>query len=69
MMSNTKKWSVSIPWHASVCVRVEADTAEEAIEKAIEIAQPSLCHQCSDEIELGEWNNEVSSDAIEVNPR
>jgi hypothetical protein len=49
------KWHVCVLYDASVTVEVEADTEEEAKEKAMDQAGGiSLCHQCSDEIELGD---------------
>jgi hypothetical protein len=39
---------------------VEADTPEEAKDKAIEENPPNawLCHQCAGEIDLGDWYEE-----------
>lgn len=58
-----RKWNVSIVFAASKYVMgIEAETKEEAIEKAIDQdGYASLCHQCSEEIELGEIIEEESS--------
>jgi hypothetical protein len=57
-----KRYSVSIPWHCSVVVCVDAQTAEEAKAVALEKVYPSICHQCSDELELGDINLECEPD-------
>jgi len=62
----TKKYSVSIPWHCSVVVEVEAENAEEAAEKALNDVNPTLCHQCSDEVELGDCNVDFEPDVTEL---
>ncbi len=46
------KYYVNIPWFASLHVTVEANSVKEAMEKALEEAYPSLCHQCSGGINL-----------------
>ena len=61
-----KKYSVSIPWFCSVIVQVEAAHKEEAEEKALREAGPSLCHQCSDNIDMGEWDSEGDVNVYEV---
>lgn len=49
------KWNVTVLVDASVNVEVEADTEEEAKDKALQKAPtPNICHQCSDELEVGE---------------
>jgi hypothetical protein len=53
-----KKYSVSIPYYASVFVKVEAESKEQALEKAYEQARPGLCHQCSDRVEVFEATDE-----------
>ena len=54
------KYSVSIPFHATYHVEVEADSKEQAEEKAIEDAYPSICNYCSrDGLELDEMNHEA----------
>ena len=52
------KWTVMIPIHASTIVEVEADTKEEAIQKGYEEAAPSLCHQCSHEVQIDCLNDD-----------
>lgn len=51
-----RKWNVSIAFSASKYVRgIEAETEEEAIEKAIEQEGfATLCHQCSYEIGIND---------------
>lgn len=49
------KYSVSIIFDASKCVEVNAESPEEALGLAYDDAgYPSLCHQCSDEVEMGD---------------
>jgi hypothetical protein len=60
------KYSVSIPWHCSVFVKVEAENEEQARDKAIEKATPFLCHHCSENIELGEFNDDYDFDVVEI---
>jgi hypothetical protein len=41
---------------ASVCEEVEADSKEEAIEKAQEVmGTPGLCHHCSRQVTIGDF--------------
>lgn len=61
-----KRWSVSIPWHAALIVRVAATTEAEAIEKATKGAWPSLCHHCAGNVELCEMDESSKPEAIEV---
>lgn len=62
-----KKYSVSIPYHASVIVEVEATDKQDAVHAAWEkVGAPSLCHQCSDEVEMGEANDDCEPDVIEL---
>jgi hypothetical protein len=51
-----KKWTVMALVDASYIIgEFEAETGEEAAEKAWnEAHSPSLCHQCSDELEAGD---------------
>lgn len=46
------KYTVIGTMNASIYAKVEAKTPEQAYEKAS--FYPSLCHQCSDEVELGD---------------
>lgn len=48
------KYSVSVPVPATATIEVEASSKEEALEKAEDEFFPILCHQCANEIELGE---------------
>jgi len=67
MAKITSVWSVSIPWHASFSVEVEATTRGEAIEKALSDHYPALCHQCtSGGVELGEMNEECEVHASRI---
>ncbi len=61
-----KKWSIAIPWHCTVFIEVEAETEKEAIEKGECRVYPTLCHQCTDHVELGESNSDIESDAVEI---
>lgn len=48
---------------ASTSVRIEADDAEEAVDKACDEVYVSLCHQCAGELDLaGEWEPEAVID-------
>lgn len=47
-------WHVCITYDASVVVEVEAETEEEAKEKAFDNAHVSLCHHCAHELDLGD---------------
>lgn len=58
-----KKYTVSVPIYANYFVKVEADSESEAIEKAEKQFIPSLCCQCSDNIELGEFDESGTSEA------
>jgi hypothetical protein len=66
MKNKIKNYSVSIPWHCSVVVQVAADSREEAEAKALKIASPSLCHQCSHQVNLGDVNLDVEPDVEEL---
>lgn len=46
------KYSVCVPWFASVLVMVEAKDKKEAMEKAMMEAYPGLCYQCSGDINM-----------------
>ena len=53
------KYNVSIPYHATIHIEVEADSKEEAEEVAMDNCYPTLCNYCSsDGIELDEANYE-----------
>jgi hypothetical protein len=51
-----KKFFVSIPIYASATYKIKAETKEEALEKAYERGTPTICHQCSDEIEISDFD-------------
>lgn len=58
------RWQVVITVDASICVEVEADDAEQAKDRAWEQASvPGICHQCSDDITLGDL-----LEAVEATP-
>lgn len=60
-----KKYSVAIKVNATMYVEVEADSEEEAREKAwSEAYEPSLCHQCSDEMEIDGLGEIVGIDEV-----
>ena len=49
------KYSVSVIFDASKCVDVEAESPEQAAGMAYdEAGYVGLCHQCSDEVEMGD---------------
>lgn len=62
-----KKYFVRIPYFCTVMVEVEADSPAEAIDLAVSNAFPSLCHQCSDEIEMDAMNDDAEITAEEIN--
>lgn len=60
-----KKWSVILSVDATIRVTVEAETAEEAKDKALDVASaPRVCHQCAKEIDIGDVIDAL--EAIEV---
>ena len=61
-----KKYLVRIPWHCAVLINIEAENEVEAIEKAYREAHPNLCHQCSNDIEIDEYNADQEAWAEEV---
>ena len=61
-----KKFSVIIPIGAAAIIKVEANTKEEAIQKALEEGASGICHQCSEDIELGELYNEHEAIVHEI---
>ena len=64
------KYTVYIVYDATEFVEVEADTAEEARDKAEELAQAHLCHQCANHLDLGDITNSIviDEDGNEVQP-
>jgi hypothetical protein len=61
------KWNVWVPYHCTVKVEVEAETEEEAREKGELEVWPCLCHHCADDIEMGEPNLDLKSEAFKTN--
>lgn len=57
-----KKYHVIFPLYVTLIYKIEAETKEEAFEKSYKMGPPSLLHQCSDEIEIGEYG--LDSDPI-----
>ena len=57
-----KKWCVSIPINASAIFTIEAETEEEAIQKAYEEGVPTICHYCSDYVDIEDWT--LDGDAV-----
>lgn len=56
-----KKYNVAVQVYATMYMTVEADSEEEAREKAEQEAyEPSLCYQCSDEVEIDGLGEVVS---------
>lgn len=60
-----KKYIVWFPFHCTVRTEVEAETKEEEIEKAQRKVHPMLCHQCSDEIEIGDCVDSIDPEVYE----
>ena len=51
------KYKVTLLYTATKQVEVEADSKEEANNKAMDEGYVCLCHQCADEIEIDDdWN-------------
>lgn len=57
-MAEAKRWYVGFKTGAFAGIEVEAETKEEAIDKAErEFYNPRPCHQCSDDFEVGDdWD-------------
>lgn len=50
-----KKWSVVLSVDATMIVEVEADSGEDAKDKALEVAgRPTVCHQCARDLSIGD---------------
>lgn len=62
------KYTVALTSGATTVIDVEADTPEEAREKACEEAYVGLCHQCAHDVTVGdEWEPvEVTDDSGNV---
>jgi len=53
------KYTVVIPLFAQTFMEVEANSKEEALEKAlIGASEPTLCHQCAHKVEINAINDE-----------
>ena len=62
-----KTYSVVLTVDASIVVKVEADSEEEAKDLASDIAEaPSICHHCSRKVQFGDVLETV--EVIEVTP-
>lgn len=59
----SKKYRVFVPLGATAIIEVEADSKEEALEK---IYAPSVCHQCSHDVEVGELYDEDKAEVYEI---
>lgn len=58
------KYRITFSVDASVTVDVEAGSESEAREKAGEIADPCLCHQCANQVEMGEIQYVISTEEL-----
>ena len=59
-MSEPKDFDVTLLFTGSTGITVKAVDIDEAVEMAHnKVGYPSLCHQCSDEIELGDYYGEL----------
>lgn len=60
------KYKVTLVVDASVTVEVEADSEEEARDKAEKIVEhPCLCHYCAGQLDVGDFTGEVSVEEAE----
>lgn len=48
------KYNCSVIYDAAQYLQIEADTPEDASEKAMGECSASICHQCADSLELGD---------------
>lgn len=48
------KYRVTFLVDATCLVEVEADSVDEAVDLAYDLADTTLCHQCSDHVETGD---------------
>lgn len=61
-----KKFWVSVPVWASAGIEIKAESAEEAIEKAMLELSPCLCHHCASEVDLSDLNwDEAEAEPID----
>ena len=61
----SKTYRVSIPIGASAFITVEASSKEEAVQLALDRGCPTICCQCSNEVEIGEFYSEEEAEAWE----
>lgn len=62
-----REYSVAVPWHLTVFVKVKANNKKEAKEKGINEAYPSICSQCSHNgIQIEEFNGDAEIDVEEI---
>lgn len=64
-----KEYSVCIALHASAYFKVKADSKEEAVKKAYKNMPVTVCNYCSDTVEIGEVNEEVEPDVVELSKK
>ena len=57
------KYRIFVPVGATAILEVEADSKEEALEQ---IYAPSVCHQCTRDVELGELYDEDEAEIHEI---
>jgi hypothetical protein len=61
-----KRYRVYVPVHAGYSVVVDAEDPEHAIEKAYDQGEPTICHQCSDVVEICGLGDIDPENVIEV---
>lgn len=61
-----KKYSVMIPFFCDVTVEVEAESIDEARERAVKTARGHLCHQCSQTVTMGDMDLSLEPEIIEM---
>jgi len=62
-----KKFSVTIPVHATATITVEAEDKQNAIIDAHNEGVPSLCHYCARELEVNDFiDNDKFIDVTEI---
>jgi hypothetical protein len=57
------RYFVSIPVYASATYYIEAESEQEAIQKAFDEGLPNICHQCSGDVEISDFNTECEATA------
>jgi hypothetical protein len=61
-----KTYSVSIPWHCEVLVKVQAKNKKQALKLAYDKADSQVCCHCSDHIQMSEANDDCKPDIVEI---